>query len=108
MALTYDVLKEKILGCFNGKNIGGALGAPFECYRGTFPVNYYTQKDIDNNPPPNDDLDLQLVWLNAVETFGNKITLAAKAAKVVGEICSGTDKQPLRHLLQKVDIDYCS
>ncbi len=74
MALTYDVLKEKILGCFNGKNIGGALGAPFECYRGTFPVNYYTQKDIDNNPPPNDDLDLQLVWLNAVETFGNKIT----------------------------------
>lgn len=74
MALSYEVLKDKILGCYNGKNIGGALGAPFECYRGTFPVDYYTQKDIDNNPPPNDDLDLQLCWLNAVEVYGNKIT----------------------------------
>lgn len=73
MILSEKVLKDKILGCFNGKNAGGALGAPFECKRGTFPVDYYTQKDIDNNPPANDDLDLQICWLNAIEVYGNKI-----------------------------------
>ena len=74
MKLSYELLKDKILGCYNGKNSCGVLGAPFECKRGTFPVDYYTQKGIDNNPPPNDDLDLQLLWLNAVEEYGNKIT----------------------------------
>jgi len=74
MEIKYEVLLDKILGCYNGKNAGGVLGAPFECKRGTFPVSYYTQKNIDNNPPPNDDLDLQLLWLNAVEEFGNKIS----------------------------------
>ena len=74
MEIKYEVLLDKILGCYNGKNAGGVLGAPFECKRGTFPVDYYTQKNIDNNPPPNDDLDLQLLWLNAVEEFGNKIS----------------------------------
>ncbi len=74
MILSEQILRDKILGCFNGKNAGGTLGAPFECKRGTFPVDYYTQKDIDHNPPPNDDLDLQLCWLNAVEVYGGKIT----------------------------------
>lgn len=70
MFLSYRQLKEKILGCFNGKNIGGTLGAPFECLRQINDVDFYVQKDIRSNPPPNDDLDLQIVWLNAVERFG--------------------------------------
>ena len=73
MILNEKVLKDKILGCYNGKNAGGALDAPFECKRGTFPVDFYTQKDIDNNPPANDDLDLQICWLNAIEVYGNRI-----------------------------------
>ena len=28
--LNYTTLRDKILGCFNGKNAGGVLGAPFE------------------------------------------------------------------------------
>ena len=73
MQISYKTLKSKILGCFNGKNIGGALGAPFECLRQVNDVKFYTQENIYRNPPPNDDLDLQIVWLNAVERFGTNI-----------------------------------
>ena len=69
MKLSHEVLKEKINGCFMGKCIGGTLGAPFECYRGVNNVEFYVQK-LNCEPIPNDDLDLQLVWLNAVERNG--------------------------------------
>lgn len=79
MRLTFKEYKEKMLGCWMGKNIGGVLGAPFECKRGVFDVEFYTQ-DLKGNPPPNDDLDLQLVWLNAVERYGRHID-----ASILGE-----------------------
>lgn len=69
--LNYAQLKDKILGCFNGKNIGGAFGMPLEGKRGFFNYNYYLQEDIETNPVANDDLDLQIVWLNAVRRFGS-------------------------------------
>lgn len=73
MKLNYTQLKDKIKGCFNGKNVGGTLGAPFECLRRINDVNFYVQKNIDKNPPPNDDLDLQIVWLNAAMKFGSEV-----------------------------------
>jgi ADP-ribosylglycohydrolase len=72
MTLTYEILKDKILGCWNGKNAGGVLGAPYEeCPRMTHDVKFYAQ-DLHGNPPGNDDVDLQLVFLNAVEKFGKR------------------------------------
>ena len=68
--LNYQILKDKILGCYNGKNIGGAFGMPLEGKRGFFNYTYYLQEDIENNPVANDDLDLQIIWLNAVQRFG--------------------------------------
>lgn len=59
----------KVLGCWMGKNIGGTLGAPFEWKRQVNNVNFYTQQ-LDGNPLPNDDLDIQLVWLIALEEQG--------------------------------------
>ena len=73
MKLAYDVLRDKILGCWNGKNAGGVVGAPFEAKRGVFDIDFYVQKDINGNPPANDDLDLQLLWLCGVERFGRQI-----------------------------------
>ena len=64
--------KDKVRACWLGKNIGGSLGAPFECHRGTFDVDYYTH-DIKEGALPNDDLDLQLVWLNAAEKYGKSL-----------------------------------
>ena len=65
-------LRNKIKGCYMGKNIGGTFGAPFECKRQVNTVTFYTQ-DLSMGPPANDDLDLQLVWLNAVEKFGRTV-----------------------------------
>ena len=62
----------KMHGCWLGKAIGGSLGAPFEPTRCTFDIDFYTF-DLKNGMLPNDDLDLQLVWLNAAERFGSSI-----------------------------------
>lgn len=67
------VLRDKILGCFNGKNVGGTLGAPLEGKNGFFDVEYFLQPNIINNPQPNDDLDLQISSLNAVRRYGNRV-----------------------------------
>lgn len=72
MIIQFNDYKDKVLGCLYGKNIGGTLGAPFECYRGVHDVNFYTQDT--SKPIPNDDVDLQLVWLRAVEMEGKNST----------------------------------
>ncbi len=41
--------------------------------RGVFDVSFYTQ-DLSGGAPPNDDLDIQLVWLNAAERYGRALT----------------------------------
>lgn len=72
MILTQEEYKNKMAGCFMGKTIGGTLGAPFECRRGVFDVTFY-QQDLSKGAVPNDDLDLQLVWLNAAERYGRAL-----------------------------------
>lgn len=67
--------RDKVMGCWAGKNIGGTLGAPFEGYRKVNEVDFYTQ-DLSMGPPPNDDLDLQIVWLAAVERYGRNVDAA--------------------------------
>jgi len=62
----------KVNGCWLGKNIGGTLGAPFEWHRQINNVTFYAQK-LDGNPLPNDDLDIQLLWLIALEEQGINI-----------------------------------
>jgi ADP-ribosylglycohydrolase. len=79
MILEFDEFKRKVAGCWMGKNIGGTLGAPFEARRQINDVSFYTQ-DISGNPLPNDDLDLQLVWLNAIEKYGRNVN-----ANILGE-----------------------
>ena len=47
MKLGYNELRDRIAGCWQGKNAGGALGAPLECKRGSVDVEWYMQPDID-------------------------------------------------------------
>ena len=63
-----EELKNKIWGCWIGKNIGGTMGAPFEGWRQQLDIPGYTTPK--GQPLPNDDLDLQLVWLRAMEQVG--------------------------------------
>ena len=79
MVLDFITFRDKVMGCWAGKNIGGVLGAPFEGKRQVNNAEFYTQ-DLSKGPPPNDDLDLQIVWLTAVERFGRQVN-----ASILGE-----------------------
>lgn len=61
---------DKLHACWIGKNIGGTMGGPFEGTRTPLNIDGFVTKG--NEPLPNDDLDLQLVWLNAMEQAGPK------------------------------------
>ena len=60
--------KDKIYACWLGKNIGGTMGAPYEGKNDMQDIKGFTS--APGKPLPNDDLDLQLVWLAAVERLG--------------------------------------
>ena len=69
MILNRTEYLNKVAGCWMGKNIGGTLGAPFEWRRQVNRVSFYSQ-DLQGEPLPNDDLDIQLLWLVALEEQG--------------------------------------
>ncbi len=69
MNINLDRYRDKVLGCWTGKNIGGTIGFPFEGNNEVNNLTFYAQ-NLDGNPAPNDDLDLQLIWLNAAEVNG--------------------------------------
>jgi ADP-ribosylglycohydrolase len=69
LRLNENEYRSKLLGCWLGKNIGGTLGAPFEWKRQTNDVTFYANS-LNGDPLPNDDLDLQLLWLVALEERG--------------------------------------
>lgn len=61
---------DKLHACWLGKNIGGTMGAPYEGAREMHDIQGFAQDYSE--PLPNDDLDLQLVWLCAMEDIGPK------------------------------------
>ncbi len=77
MKLNVNDYRNKVLGCWMGKNIGGTLGMPFEWKRQVNDVTFYTQELTGNLP--NDDLDIQLLWLVAMEEQGVAISTSTLA-----------------------------
>ena len=61
-------LRDKIYACWLGKNIGGTIGTPYEGKREVLDVKGFVTEP--GKPLPNDDLDLQLVWLRAISEVG--------------------------------------
>ena len=62
---------DKVYGCWMGKNCGGTLGTPLEKGIGEpepFDVWWYPR--LQEGGIPNDDLEMQLVWLRAFEEHG--------------------------------------
>ena len=70
--LSYDVFLDKVRGCWYGKCLGGAAGAPTEGLKKLVPVEDFTE--IYNPDLPNDDLDLQLLFLDVLEKKGTLIS----------------------------------
>ena len=77
--LSKEEYRDKVRGCWLGKNIGGTLGAPFEAHRQAYDLEFYTH-NLSVGALPNDDLDLQLSWLCAAERFGTAVD-----AKILAE-----------------------
>ncbi len=74
-----EILRDKIYACWMGKNIGGTFGGPYEHNTNILDIQGFTTKPGD--PLPNDDLDLQLIWLKAIGDWGPK----AVNEKILGE-----------------------
>ncbi len=64
------MLYDRIFGCWLGKNIGGTLGAPLEGHKNPAPLPLR----FPSKNEPNDDLDLQLVWLDMLNRKGVNLT----------------------------------
>ena len=70
-SLSEEEYYHKVYGCWLGKNCGGTLGAPLEGIWGKeemFDVSWYPE--LKEGGIPNDDLELQLIWLQALEDKG--------------------------------------
>lgn len=59
-SLSLPSYRERVMGCWLGKAIGGTLGMPFEGEPGPLDLAFYTP--VPTEMLPNDDLDLQVVW----------------------------------------------
>lgn len=75
ISVNRQAFRDKVMGCWLGKNAGGTLGDPYEEKYGQdelFQVSWY--KDIPEGGIPNDDLEMQLVWLQKLLEKGPGIT----------------------------------
>ena len=61
-----EILRKKILAGWLGKAIGGTLGGPFEGVMDVLSLDFYDP--VPAEAMPNDDLDLQLVWIHHLRT----------------------------------------
>ena len=68
MKLNMHEYKDRVKACWIGKNIGGTMGGPYEGYKGFLDIQGFSTPE--NVVLPNDDLDLQIVWLQAVARLG--------------------------------------
>lgn len=70
--LEYEVFLDKVYGGWLGKCLGGAAGAPVEGIKKIIPCEDF--KEMLRADLPNDDLDLQLLWLEVMEEKGLSVT----------------------------------
>lgn len=68
MILDRSIYRDKVYACWIGKNIGGTMGTPYEGSYDIRDIQGFVTKE--GEILPNDDLDLQLVWLHAMEQNG--------------------------------------
>ena len=84
VACSPSLQRSRIHGCWLGKSIGGTLGLPAEGKIGRLHFSYYDP--VPTVAPPNDDLELQLVWLDMIEKGGSSLALADFATAWINRI----------------------
>lgn len=71
-ALDYNTYLDKVYGAFLGKTVVGTMGAPYEGVK--MPLELPFRREMIDAMLPNDDLDLQVLWLEVVEKYGADFT----------------------------------
>ncbi len=66
--LSYEEYRKRLSGCFIGKCVGGTLGMPYEGEERLLNLTYYDP--VPDEMLANDDLDLQVMFLESVRRFG--------------------------------------
>jgi ADP-ribosylglycohydrolase len=69
--IQYSDYRKRVMGCWMGKAIGGTLGMPHEGKPGPLALTFYDP--VPMGAIPNDDLDLQVLWLMLVKRYGTGI-----------------------------------
>ena len=67
-SLDYGEYRDRIRACWLGKSIGGAIGARMENQKTRLALD--REKLWPETVVPNDDMDIQLVWLEALQERG--------------------------------------
>lgn len=70
--MDYDKYLDKVYGCWLGKCISGNIGAPYEGMKQI--LNFEYSPMFLEEFLPNDDLDLQVLWLEVLEKYGKDFT----------------------------------
>jgi len=85
-----EVYWDKVYGCWQGKNAGGTLGAPVEGQRGPHKLSWYPE--LKEGGIPNDDLELQLIWLDALEKFSSSLDARVLAGRWLDHVFYNWDE----------------
>ena len=79
---------DRVRGCFIGKTVIGTLGAPYEGVK--MPMELKFSPEMVDTMLPNDDLDLQVLWLEVLEKKG----LGFTSKDLLEAFCENCDYSP--------------
>ncbi len=82
-------LHDKIQACWTGKCLAGAIGMAYE---GVPYLPHMTEDQIHVANVPNDDLELQLVWMETLRKYGVRVTSREMAETWLKLIPHGCDE----------------
>ena len=93
--ISYEKFLDKVYGCFIGKAVSGNIGAPHEGVKMQMELPFLQQM-IDCERP-NDDLDLQVLWLEIAEKKGPNF----KAYDLLKSFCENCDYSPGEYAIMR-------
>lgn len=98
-SISYDGFVDKVRGCFAGKAAIGTMGAPYEGVKMRMELSY--RREMTDAMLPNDDLDLQILWLDVVRRYGADFT----SAQLLDRFCACCDYSPGEYAVMRKNHD---
>ncbi|MBR5059532.1 MAG: ADP-ribosylglycohydrolase family protein [Clostridia bacterium] len=97
--MNYNDYLDKVKGCFLGKTVLGTLGAPYEGVK--MPMDLKFDPAMIDTMLPNDDLDLQVLWLEVVEKKGLDFT----SYDLLKAFCENCDYSPGEYAVMRKNFE---